>query len=73
MNASAFAWLAALVLAWGELPSPERSLDLRLCSGGTLTIPLDDKGDGPPAKCGPKACHAIECRKQILATKKLRS
>jgi hypothetical protein len=36
-------------------------LVMRLCSGGTQSIPLRRDGDGDPSYC-PGACHAIGCR-----------
>ena len=66
MNLSALAWLAAIPMATGPLPSDEPALTVALCGGGTLSIPLGKSSDGqPPAPpCPQKGCHAGTCRKR---------
>lgn len=60
--------LVALVPAMVGPPPHAKSvavLTARLCSGGTMTIPLPGKSDGVPAPCRQKGCHAGCRRKRI--------
>ncbi|WP_296717532.1 hypothetical protein [Erythrobacter sp.] len=56
--------LAALIPALiGPLPAERTAITAKLCNGGTITIPLDDKNTpGDNGNCDPKACHAGNCR-----------
>ena len=63
--------LAALLpVALGPLPQEERVLTARLCNGGTITIPLDDRDDAPGRDCHPDACHAGTCREKTKRPKR---
>ncbi|HEX2793040.1 MAG TPA: hypothetical protein VHN58_01280 [Croceicoccus sp.] len=72
MNAALFA-LAALVPAMvGPLPTSEPAgsgrssvLVVRLCSGGTMTIPLTPDAPERPEKCQQTACHSGCNRKRL--------
>lgn len=59
--------ITALALVAGSVPahSQESVLEVPLCTGGAITIPLE--GDNEPARtpCPLKACHAGTCRKQF--------
>jgi len=62
--------LAALALVAASLPAPPAQADgpaitARLCTGGTITIPLGDEPAPLPEPCPLKACHAGSCRKQF--------
>lgn len=57
--------MAALIpLAFGPLPQPSESITLSLCSGRTVTIPIDGEEDQAPP-CSAKGCHAGSCRKRF--------
>ena len=71
MNMPAFAWLAAIIMASGPWPASDRSLEVRMCSGATFSIPLGDRGDPAPDP-SPKACHAAECRQRVSVVGKPR-
>jgi hypothetical protein len=49
------------LIGTGTFPAAQPMLVMRLCSGGTQSIPLPRNGDGDPTPC-PGACHAIGCR-----------
>lgn len=42
-------------------PLPGRTMVIRMCLGGTHSMPLSGDGDGIPIK-SPGACHAVCCR-----------
>ncbi len=61
------ALLAIGPMAFGSLPTPNRTIDARLCNGGSISIPIKEKGkeDLPTGPCF-KGCHAGTCRKRGL-------
>jgi hypothetical protein len=64
------ALLALIPVAIGPLPAEERSLTLKLCLGGEITIPLGDRDDGQKRDCRLDACHAGTCREKEKLAKR---
>ena len=63
MITSGLAWLAILMMTWQPLPGSDRSMEVRLCSGATLDLPLGNNDD-VPFESASKACHVTDCRKR---------
>lgn len=65
MNLAAIAGLLALVpFSVGPLPEQAASITARLCSGGTVKIPVKRR-QPPDVPCLAKGCHAGSCRKRF--------
>ena len=64
MTGELIALLALVPIMTGPLPTGEDAITMRLCGGGTISIPVERDGEAPePAPCS-KACHAGNCRKR---------
>ena len=70
MTAAALALLALLPAMTGPLAAAERSLEVALCNGGSLSLPLG--GTPAPAEgsrpCCAKGCHSSSSRKRFDRT-----
>ena len=68
MKAAAFfAILTLLPAMTGPTAAQERQLDVALCNGGSLSIPLNgapEPADGSKPCCA-KGCHSSSCRKRF--------
>lgn len=64
---ASFAILALLPAMTGPLAAADRSLEVALCNGGSLSIPL--RGNPAPEDgskpCCAKGCHSSSCRKRV--------
>ncbi|MAW89553.1 MAG: hypothetical protein CL574_00375 [Altererythrobacter sp.] len=56
--------LVPLVVGPAELPSTSVSISAKLCSGGTIDIPIKRR-ERPVPSCPEKACHAGSCRRRF--------
>lgn len=65
MNSTALAIFALVPVITGPFPQEPRMLDAKLCSGGTISIPVGNPEDSLPEPCAQKACHAASCRKKF--------
>lgn len=66
MSLAPLALLALVPLAIGPLPQGEEQvLVARLCSGGTIELPVGGSEPELPEGCPFKACHAGGCRKKF--------
>jgi hypothetical protein len=65
--AVSFAAFALLPAMTGPLAAAERRLEVSLCSGDSLSIPLRGAPapDEGPKPCCAKGCHSSSCRKRF--------
>ena len=69
MNASVLGIIAFVPMMLGPSHVALRQVELGLCNGGRLAIPLRREGDQPDGPCIAKGCHASNCRKRSAATR----
>ncbi|MXP47145.1 hypothetical protein GRI43_07050 [Altererythrobacter luteolus] len=67
MNFSLAAIGVLLPVMIGPLPADDgmQVLQVQLCSGGAISIPIGEQETPPGQPCPAKACHAGACRKKI--------
>lgn len=68
MNTALFALLSLIPVTIGPLPTGEKTISAKICSGTqtiTIDIPVDPKEPQLPQPCEAKGCHAGSCRKRF--------
>ena len=56
--------IALVPLAIGPLPQDEQVLNVALCFGGSISIPIGDKDKDRKRDCHQQGCHAGNCREK---------